>query len=98
MMGNYEIELHIKQTKAGGGVSHPVLNKFEMFVFTFIVLMEHLIPMGHSMVMPARKRCGYRTGVLGSNTSSAFNKGVCVSFTEQGINSALFLLLVLKSL
>lgn len=66
----------------GGGVLYFVLNKFEMFVFIFIVLMEYLIFMGYSMVMFVRKRCGYRIGVLGLNISSVFNKGVCVFFIE----------------
>lgn len=45
------------------------VSKFATFVFGYIqVILGHLL--GGD---------GYQTGVLGSNTHSAFNKGVCVS-------------------
>lgn len=51
------------------GASRGVPSKFATFVFGYIqVILGHLLG-----------RDGYQTGVLSSNTHSAFNKGVCVS-------------------
>lgn len=87
MMGRMKLnDISHKQEQ---GASRGVLRKLATFVLGYIqVILGHLL--GGD---------GYQTGVLSSNTYSAFNKGVCVSSyltRDQSVLSFSLLHIVLK--